>query len=72
MGDMPEGKRLHDAKCMSCHDTRVYTRKDRQIKSLEALKQQMESCGHMAKIELAEPEKQSLVNYLNTQFYRFP
>ena len=27
-GDSADGKRLHDANCMGCHDTGVYTRKD--------------------------------------------
>jgi hypothetical protein len=37
-GDSAEGKRLHDANCMGCHDTSVYTRKDRLVQSLDALK----------------------------------
>ena len=28
-GDSVDGKRLHDANCMGCHDTGIYTRKDR-------------------------------------------
>ena len=28
-GDSADGKRLHDANCMGCHDTGIYTRKDR-------------------------------------------
>jgi mono/diheme cytochrome c family protein len=27
-GDSADGKRLHDANCMGCHDTGIYTRKD--------------------------------------------
>jgi len=30
-GDSAEGKRLHDANCMGCHNTSIYTRKDRLI-----------------------------------------
>jgi len=30
-GDSAEGKRLHDANCMGCHNTGIYTRKDRLI-----------------------------------------
>ena len=30
-GDSAEGKRLHDANCMACHDTGIYTRKDRLV-----------------------------------------
>ena len=48
-GDSAEGKRLHDANCMGCHDTGIYTRKDRLVLSLDALKKQLGSCSHMAK-----------------------
>jgi hypothetical protein len=30
-GDSAEGKRLHDANCMGCHNTSIYARKDRLI-----------------------------------------
>jgi cytochrome c5 len=33
-GDSADGKRLHDANCMGCHDTGVYTRKDRLVYGL--------------------------------------
>ena len=36
-GDSADGKRLHDANCMGCHDTAIYTRKDRLVRSLDAL-----------------------------------
>jgi hypothetical protein len=37
-GDSAEAKRLHDANCMGCHNTSIYTRKDRLVQSLDALK----------------------------------
>ena len=37
-GDSADGKRLHDANYMGCHDTGIYTRKDRLVQSLDALK----------------------------------
>jgi hypothetical protein len=37
-GDSADGKRLHDANCMGCHDTSVFTRKDRLVQSLDAEK----------------------------------
>ena len=48
-GDSADGKRLHDANCMGCHDTGIYTRKDQLVQSLDALKEQLASCNHMAK-----------------------
>jgi len=70
-GDSAEGKRLHDAKCMGCHDTGIYTRKDRIVRSLDALKQQFESCSHMAKKEFSAIETRNIIKYLNDQFYQF-
>jgi hypothetical protein len=70
-GDGADGKRLHDANCMGCHDTAVYTRKDHLVRSLDGLKQQFESCSHMAKKEFSPTEAQNILKYLNDQFYRF-
>lgn len=72
-GDAAEGKRVHDASCTGCHDTSVYTRKDRGVRSLDALRGQLQACGHMAlKKELSAAEVQNLLKYLNERFYRFP
>ena len=40
-GDSADGKRLHDANCMGCHDTGIYTRRDRLVQSLDALQEQL-------------------------------
>jgi len=71
-GDSAEGKRLYDASCTGCHDTSVFTRKTRSVHSLDALKQQLESCGHASGKDLSPAQKQDIVKYLNDQFYRFP
>jgi cytochrome c553 len=70
-GDAAEGKRLHDASCTGCHDTAVYTRKNHTVRSLDGLKQQFESCSHMAKKEFSTAEAQNVVKYLNDKFYHF-
>ena len=71
-GDTGNGKRLFDANCTGCHDTGVLTRKDRFVQSLDALKEQLDSCAHMASKEFSESETQDLLKYLNDEFYRFP
>ena len=70
-GNSAEGKRLHDANCTGCHDTGVYTRKDRSVRSLDGLKRQLESCTHMAGKQFSVIETQNLVKYLNDTFYQF-
>ena len=70
-GDSADGKRLHDANCMGCHDTAIYTRKDRLIQSLDALKERLGDCSHMAKKEFSASETQNIIKYLNDQFYQF-
>jgi hypothetical protein len=70
-GNSGAGKTLHDASCVSCHDSGVYTRTDRRIDSLASLRTQVQACGHAAKINLSSDEQQNLVKYLNEQFYKF-
>ena len=71
-GDGANGKRLYEANCTGCHDNSVLTRNDRIVQSLDALKEQLAGCAHMANKEFSESETQDLLKYLNDQFYRFP
>ena len=71
-GDSADGSFLHDANCLGCHDTGTYTRKDRRIRSLDALKGQLASCSHMANLQFSAIEMQNIIKYLNDQFYQFP
>jgi cytochrome c553 len=70
-GDSAEGKRLLEANCMKCHGTDIFTRKDRKVQSLDALKEQLVACSHAAKKEFTASEMQDLLKYLNDDFYRF-
>ncbi len=70
-GDSAAGQRLHDANCVSCHDASVYTRTNRAIRSLDALKHQVAGCEHLVKKEFSPAETQNLVKYLNERFYHF-
>lgn len=71
-GNSADGKRLLEANCFRCHDASVYTRPTRSVRSLAALKQQLETCGHAASKDLSAGDKENIVKYLNEQYYRFP
>ena len=70
-GDSAQGKELHDASCTKCHNTNVYTRPERKIKSLAALNERVGACTHAAQVTLTDDEQKSIVQYLNEQFYKF-
>ncbi len=70
-GDAASGKKLYDANCTTCHTDSVYMRKDRQVNSLDALNQQISSCGHMTDITLGKTQVNDLVKYLNETYYKF-
>ncbi len=70
-GDATQGKRLYDASCRSCHDAGVYTRKERRVNSLEALRNQINGCAHMTQQNISDTNQRDLVKYLNETFYKF-
>ena len=70
-GGSVNGKQLYDANCTGCHDTSVLSRSDRFVQSLDALKEQLGSCSHMANAEFSTSETQDLIKYLNDEFYNF-
>ena len=70
-GNSAEGKMVHDANCVKCHDSSVYTRKNRQIDSLASLNAQLSTCSHGAQVTLTDDERRNVIKYLSEQFYKF-
>lgn len=70
-GDATVGKQLHDTQCVACHDAKLYTRKERRVKTLGGLIAQVEICNRQLKKELSRDQTNNLVAYLNEAFYRF-
>ncbi|TNF33012.1 MAG: hypothetical protein EP315_08910 [Gammaproteobacteria bacterium] len=69
---MAHAQALHDDKCVSCHDTNVYTRENRRVQSLQELSGQVEFCMKgAAKADWSKAETASVVEYLNQKFYKF-
>jgi mono/diheme cytochrome c family protein len=77
-GDGPEqslqhGKALHAKHCTGCHDSSVYTRPDRKMDSLDALKDRVELCENAAGVTRlwTKEDVSDVVAFLNANFYKF-
>jgi len=61
----------HETQCMRCHDTGVYTREDRRMTSLPALRAQVERCDANLATKLFPDDLAAVVDYLNDNYYQF-
>lgn len=63
---------LHESKCLGCHDSEAYTRKDHTVKSLSQLSKRVEICSkNAAKANWSKTQMQSVTEFLNTRYYKF-
>jgi mono/diheme cytochrome c family protein len=71
--DADNGKTLHDARCLGCHQPDSYTRAERKVDSLEKLKTQVAFCN--GAVKTGEPwfddGEADVTEYLNKEFYKF-
>ena len=65
------GEALHQENCTRCHTSQVYTRPDRFIHSYESLSKQVRRCEIPAKVQWSDEQVQSVIDYLDTNFYKF-
>ena len=70
-GDAAKGKAVHAKQCSACHDTGVYTRSDRRMKSVEGLIGQVNNCVRQTGAKLDRDQINDLVKYLDESFYKF-
>ena len=66
-----EAKTFLHEKCTGCHDSSVYTRKKRRVKSLSQLDTQVRMCDAQLGIKMFDEEVTSIVNYLDKNYYHF-
>lgn len=71
-GDAAKGKAVHDTQCVACHDSGVYTRANRRIKSVEGLIGQVNTCNRQLDKRLDREQINDLVKYLSDTYYHFP
>lgn len=71
-GDAGRGQTLHDRQCTACHDSRVYTRANRAVKSVEGLMGRVKLCNQQLGTKLQRDQLNDLVKYLDEAFYKFP
>jgi hypothetical protein len=60
-----------ETKCTACHDSSVYTRKNRRVKSLDRLQSQVRMCDANLGTKLFDEDLLSVVDYLNDNYYKF-
>ena len=70
-GDAAKGKALHDKQCTACHDSKMYTRADRRVKTVEGLIGQVNSCVRQTGAKLDSKQIDDVVKYLDESFYKF-
>lgn len=78
-GNAGNGKKLHDPKCMSCHNsmfpdkdgTQLYSEMFRKVDSHKALKGMVEFCSNRTNSGWFEEDIQHVSRYLNDSYYKF-
>ena len=77
--DIERGKSLHQDNCIECHvsiqggdGSGIYTRPDRRIDSLPALRSQVNRCKNSMGVSWPEDQIDDVVAYLNSMYYKFP
>lgn len=72
------GKPLHDKQCVACHaqkyggdGSKMYTRADRRIGSLVALRQRVAACSAQTNAGWFPEDEENVAAWLNQQYYKF-
>jgi mono/diheme cytochrome c family protein len=70
-GDAARGVKLHDD-CLGCHGAELYVPPKAKIKTLAALKKEVDKWNDRMNPKFTKQEVEDLVEYLNHDFYKFP
>lgn len=66
-----DAKTFVQEKCTSCHDSSVYTRKERRVDSFSRLDSQVRMCDAQLGIKMFDEDVSAIVTYLNDTYYHF-
>lgn len=69
--DIKHGQQLHDANCVKCHDSGVYTREDRFVGNKDALTTQVQRCNVNLGTQWFDEDVADVADFLNTNYYKF-
>ena len=76
--DAKAGQALHDKHCVACHIQRwggdgsaVYTRPDRRIKDMTALRQRVAACSAQTDAKFFAEDEANVAAYLAQRYYKF-
>ena len=70
-GDPVKGAALHQD-CLGCHGTELYVPPRAKVKTLAALKKEVEQWNDRMNPKFTRQDIEDLVAYLNRDFYKFP
>lgn len=70
-GDPKAGKALHDKTCVACHDSKMYTRANRKVKTAAQLAGRVSGCNANTGAGWFPEDELNVSAYLNQQFYKF-
>ena len=65
------GEKAHNSHCVKCHTDEVYTRKNRFVKSIDALSKQVVRCRDGNDVPWFDEDTDAVVQFLNKKYYRF-
>ncbi len=69
--DVENGDDLHFEHCTGCHDSTIYSREERKVKSLAQLGTQVRLCRENLGLTWFDDEVDDVIEYLNQTYYRF-
>ncbi len=71
MADESEAAHMVQEKCTACHDSGMYTRENRRVKTIAALGTQVRMCNTNTNAQWFDDEVDQVIDYLNSSYYKF-